>query len=347
MKKRGLTVFLTVVLLYCVLAMGMPALCGLAMRQRGGLGELTTQSTAYSASQQLTQEQTPQENTTTQVQTVCVWDEAQERALTLTLSEYLLGAAASEMPQSYGDEAIKAQIIATHSYYEYCRSQKSFELEDNAVLSVNTQKREGYLTPEARAEAWGDKTETNTQRMQELVASVSDILVTYEDAVACACYYAISCGSTADAQDVWNKEVPYLISVNSAWDEQAPNFEQTLTFTYQQMYDVLAARFVGLDLSGKPSSWFGAVKVSDAGYITQIEIGGAFVDATDLRTWLGLRSTCFTLELKDNVFVFTTKGYGHGVGMSQYGASCMAQNGAGYAQILDHYYPGTVLRQQA
>ena len=276
-------------------------------------------------------------------QTVLLWDAAEKKLLELELEEYLLGAAASEMPQSYPDEAIRAQIVAVHSYYEYCRENNCFELDQSAVLQVNTARREGYLTPEVRAETWGEWTQQNTQRMEELVASTADVLVRYEGAVASTTYYAQSAGSTVDAADVWGTAVPYLVSVDSSQDQQAEGWQQTVTFTYQQMYDVLATRFVGLDLSGDPTEWFGEMQTTPQGYVTRVKVGGAWLQAADLRTWLGLRSTCMEIAAGEGVFAITTKGYGHGVGMSQYGASVMAQNGASYEQILAHYYPGTEL----
>ncbi len=335
MKHDRAGSFLRVLVAYALLTVALPLLCGLAMRtwqdqQRTPSADSTDQAPAAPQPQP-------------QPQTVRLWDAGTDSLLQLPLSEYLLGAAASEMPQSYHDEAIKAQIVATHSYYAYCQATGCFSLAEGAVLQVNTAKREGYLTPEARAEAWGEWTQSNTQRMEGLVAQVLDQQLLYEGQPACACYHALSAGSTADAGAVWQRPVPYLVSVDSHWDQEAPDFEQTLTFTFQQMYDVLAARFVGPDLSGSPQGWFGAAHSTPQGYITQLTVGGALLQADDLRTWLALRSTCFTITVQDGVFVVTTRGYGHGVGMSQYGANAMATEGSGYADILAHYYPGTQL----
>ncbi len=340
MKRTSITGFLAVLTAYALLTVALPLVCGLAMRAWSA-----DRQPADSAAESGAQAVPPTGGTP--AQTVRLWDEADGQPLTLTLREYLLGAAASEMPQSYNDEAIKAQIVAAHSYYEYCRRTGCFALEDGAALRVNTARREGYLTPEARAAAWGEQTEAHTRRMEALVEEVGGLLLWQDDQPAAACYHAVSAGCTAAAEDIWGKPTPYLVSVDSHWDEQAPEYEQTLTFTGQQMYDVLAAHFVGPELSGAPAGWFGEAKTTPQGYVTSQSVGGAWVDAADLRARLGLRSTCYTVRMQDGVFVVTTHGYGHGVGMSQYGANAMAAEGSSFAEILAHYYPGTRLAAEA
>lgn len=340
MKRPGWKSFLYVLAAYALLTVGLPVVCAAVLSGYVDAGAAQPPQVLSAPQPQADAPVQP-----VQEQTVLLWDAAQEALLELPLAEYLLGAAASEMPQSYPDEAIKAQIVATHSYYEYCRQNASFALEQDAVLQVNTAKREGYLTPEVRSQLWGEWAQQNTARMEELVAQVIDVLVEYGGAVAGTTYYAQSAGSTAAAEDVWGKAVPYLVSVDSAQDVQAEGWLQTVTFTYQQMYDVLSTRFVGLDLSGDPGEWFGELEITPQGYATRVQAGGAWVDAADLRAALGLRSTCMELQAGGGVFAVTTKGYGHGVGMSQYGAKAMADTGVDFAQILLHYYPGTKLAE--
>lgn len=331
-RGRG---FFTVLCAYAILTVAVPVLCGLAMRGWNAPADTPPESTPETPALPLPQTVQPQE--------VLLWDEAADALLTLPLEEYLLGAAASELPQSYQDEAFKAQIVATHSYYLYCQYNHIFDLAEGAVLRVNTEKREGYLTPEARSALWGEQLQANTQRLQALVDAVLPQLVNYQGQPACTCYHAMSAGATADAADIWGQALPYLCSVESPWDAAADDAVQTLTFTFQQMYDVLAARFVGPDLSGAPPTWFDNIQATPQGYVTQLTVGGALVQAADLRTQLALRSTCMEIAVQDGVFVVTTRGYGHGVGMSQYGANAMAAAGSSYADILAHYYPGTTL----
>ena len=340
MDRRGWRSFGKVLAGYALLTAVLPLLCAAVMQERVA-DRFGTERDGQPT--ETAEPHMPESEAATAAQTVLLWDAGKEELLQLSPEEYLLGAAASEMPQSYPDEAIRAQIAATHSYYEYCRENSSFDLPQGAVLQVDTAKREGYLPPEVRQELWGEWAQQNTQRMEELVAQTASVLVRYRGRTAATTYYAQSAGSTADAEAIWGEAVPYLVSVDSAQDRQAENWQQTVTFTYQQMYDVLSTRFVGLDLSGDPGGWFGKTETTPQGYVTRLQVGGAWLQAADLRTALGLRSTCMELTAGEGVFAVTTKGYGHGVGMSQYGAAVMAENGADFTEILQHYYPGTEL----
>lgn len=343
MRKQGFAAFAEALALLGALTMAVPLLGALAVKNLGPGKEPAAPAESGPAAAAQSAAGTPQP--AAQETSVVLWDEGEKKTLTLPMHEYLVGAVASEMPQSYGDEALKAQTVATRSYCEYCRAHGTFELEGHAVLAVNTRRREGYMPPEVRAEVWGVHAEENTARLEALVGQVENDLLLFDGETADACYYASSAGTTAAAADVWGREVPYLVQVDSHWDEQAPGWRQTLTFTYQQMYDVLAARFVGPDLSGDPSGWFGAAESDSTGYVKTIGVGGAQVSGTDLRTALGLRSACFVLRVQDGVFVVETRGYGHGVGMSQFGASVLAAQGGNYEKILAYYYPGTTLRK--
>ena len=132
---------------------------------------------------------------------------------------------------------------------------------------------------------------------------------------------------------MWGTALPYLSTVDSPLDLTSPDYEQTVTLSSQDVYDRLNLSFLALDLSGAPNTWFGEAVRDEAGYI-----------ATELRAALGLRSADFDVSVDaENQFTFTTRGYGHGAGLSQYGANAMAITGKTYAEILAYYYPGTAL----
>ena len=147
---------------------------------------------------------------------------------------------------------------------------------------------------------------------------------------------------------MWSEALSYLAGVDSTLDLTAEGYEQTVTYTTQQMYDAIVLAVPGAEPEqGKPESWFGEASYTAAGYVDEIRCAGVFIRGTDLRTALGLRSACFSIQYADGVFSVTTKGYGHGVGLSQYGASAMALTGKSCAEILAHYYPGTALETLA
>ena len=137
---------------------------------------------------------------------------------------------------------------------------------------------------------------------------------------------------------MWGADFPYLRAVDSPGEEAAPHDTDTVTFTPQAFQNAL-----GRSLSGSPGTWFGPVTYTDGGGVDTMVIAGEVYGGTQLRSLLSLRSTAFTVAATDTQITVTTKGYGHRVGMSQYGADAMAATGSSYAEILAHYYPGTEL----
>ena len=161
----------------------------------------------------------------------------------------------------------------------------------------------------------------------------------YEDRLIMATYFSSAGNATEDAKAVWGNSVPYLVAVSSPEGDNRYNGEK-ISFTAKEFQEKL-----GATLKGKPESWFGAVTYTVGGGVDQIRIGGKLYKGTLLREKLGLRSTDFSVTTTDTVVTFTTNGYGHRVGLSQYGADAMAVNGSDYEQILLHYYTGTRLGQ--
>ena len=138
---------------------------------------------------------------------------------------------------------------------------------------------------------------------------------------------------------LWPEALPYLAGVDSAWDREADGFEVTIQLSAQQMADALAA--LGATPEGEPEDWVGGSRWDKAGYVESIELGGVSVRGSDLRAALGLRSACFAIAWRGGQFVITTRGYGHGIGLSQAGARSMAAGGANWREILGYYFPGT------
>ena len=273
-------------------------------------------------------------------ETFLVEDQATGQVLELSRQEYVLGAAAAEMPVSWPDEALKAQAVAAHSYALYCRDHTT--LQSGAWLTADPARRQGCLTEPVLRSYWGTAYDENYARLSSLVDEVLDDLLTYENAPACTSYFAISNGRTEASENVWGSALPYLVSVDSSTDLAADNYEYTVTFSAAQVQQALAGLGLTADLAA-PESWFGPAELTAAGYAKALPVCGQTVSGTALRRVLGLRSTCFTVQYQSGNFSFTTRGYGHGVGLSQWGAKAMAEQGAGYADILAHYYPGTQL----
>ena len=160
----------------------------------------------------------------------------------------------------------------------------------------------------------------------------------YEGEPILAVFHAQSAGKTEDSENVWVQTVPYLRSVDSSGDHNAPDNTATVTLSAQTVWEALS-QYGNLGVSADALT-FGTPQRSAAGYILSIPVGNLTLEGSQIRTALGLRSTDFTVSREGDTFTFVTKGYGHGAGMSQYGAKSLADEGYNYHEILSHYYTG-------
>ena len=266
---------------------------------------------------------------------ILIEDDGETR--TVSVQAFLIGTAASEMPPDWPEDAILAQMVAAHSY--------ALSL-GGAAFSCNSAQCAGWTTAEVLRARWNGEFSTYYSRLAALADEAAGAVLCWEGSPAAACYHSISAGQTEASQNVWLTAVPYLQGVSSPWDADAPGFETAVTYSAEQVYSVLLA--LGLDadeIPNAPADWFGGGVSDAAGYVAQMPLCGQVFAGTKLRNAFSLRSAAFTVAYDpgENAFVFTTHGYGHGVGLSQYGAKYMAENGADYREILAHYYPGTEL----
>ena len=271
-------------------------------------------------------------------ETFLIADQSDGAVVSVPRRDYLIGAAAAEMPLTWPDEALKAQIVAAHSYALYCRDHASAA--NGSWLSADPARRQGYLTDAVLHSYWGTDYEANHARLSSLVDSVLGDVLCYDGAAAGTSYFALSNGRTEASENVWGTAVPYLIPVDSSTDQNADNYIYTVSFSAAQLQQLLTGLGLAPDLSA-PESWFGEAALTPSGYVASLPVCGQTVTGPALRKALGLRSACFTVQYQNGSFFFTTRGYGHGVGMSQWGAKAMAEQGASYADILAHYFPGT------
>ena len=165
--------------------------------------------------------------------------------------------------------------------------------------------------------------------------------ILYEGRPVLAVFHSSSAGATQDAADVWSASLPYLRSVETPEDEEAvPGYRSTVSFQAAQLKELLRAALPEAELGGSPSNWFTNIRQQPNGTVTALTVGGVEVGGNQLRTILDLRSACFTMAFDGDQVTFSVTGYGHGVGMSQYGANVLAQGGMAYDEILRWYYTG-------
>ena len=259
---------------------------------------------------------------------------------TLGMRDYLTGVVAAEMPADFPLEALKAQAVAARTYAIYCADGKKH---GEADICADPGCCQAYQDEPARRAKWGGDFERCEDRVESAVTATAGELLLYEGRAAFAAFHSSSAGATEDCGEVWNPR-PYLVSVSSPETaETVPNFISSLRCAPLDFRDTLLSAFPDCDLSGDPADWLGTLTRDQSGRVSSVEIGGVTVRGTKLRSLFSLRSTAFTLEYADGWFVFTVAGFGHGVGMSQYGAKLMAESGSDYKSILAHYYPGTEL----
>ena len=274
--------------------------------------------------------------------TVEIYDSSTDSVLELSIKDYLIGAAACEMPALYEENAIKAQMIAIHSYYLYCQ-QNPDQLE-KGYIQVDEKNMKGYASPTRLMEFWQTDYYDHYAKFERCADSVLNQIITYDEQPAMAVYHAVSCGKTADSADVWGQSVPYLVSVDSTADQISDNYMKIKEISKDVMYSLLKIKYPNIKLDEEtPQRWFGDVIYTESGYASYVKVGSDMVPAGQLRDILGVQSTCMMIFYEEGTFSIATKGYGHGVGLSQFGANQMSINGSDYKQILAYYYPGTTL----
>lgn len=253
--------------------------------------------------------------------------------VSMYLEEYVAGVVRGEMPADFELEALKAQAVAARTYVlkRYASGQKH----ENAVVCTSGSCCQEFCTQEKYYDL--GNTQDSLDKIKAAVDSTKGEVLLFGGNLIDATYYSCSGGRTEDALAVWGKDVAYLQSVDSPGEEDAAHYIDTVTLTLEQLEQKLGTQLHG--------DWLGEVSYTRGGGVDTIKIGSASYKGTQLRQLLNLRSTAFVMTAVGDTVTVTTKGYGHRVGMSQYGADAMAVNGNSYQDILMHYYPGVSLEQ--
>lgn len=253
----------------------------------------------------------------------------------IPFEEYIVGVVAGEMPVSFHIEALKAQAIAARNY--------AYKKTENNTTSdfdvIDTTANQVYLDLEQLKSSWKNKYVENINKVRQAVSETSSEYLTYDNKIINLFYFSTSNGKTENAEMVFNIDVPYLKSVSSPWDEaESSKFNSTQEFTVEEFCKLLNIEYT------KTPEIKDIVK-DDNNRVREITINNKKFKGTEIYKLLKIRSTDFEIKLENDKVIFNTKGYGHGVGMSQYGANGMAKAGYNYKQILTHYYQGTNIQK--
>ena len=253
------------------------------------------------------------------------------------LDTYLTQVVLSEMPASFAPEALKAQAVAARTFA--CR-QMAGGKHENADVCAQSACCQACRTVEDLRARYEDSFETAWDKASAAVQETKDEVLTYEGALIDAVYFSCSGGSTEDAAAVWGTDVPYLRAVESPGEQDAARYESRVCVTAETFAETLRALDASVQLSGDPGGWVQSVTRTAGGGVDTLTAGGRPFSGTQLRKAFGLNSTRFTLLYEDGAFSFDVLGYGHRVGMSQYGADAIARLGFDYKTILRFYYRG-------
>lgn len=248
--------------------------------------------------------------------------------INLNMTDYLIGVVSSEMPASFNLEALKAQSVLARTY-----ALKTKQTGKKLTDTVNTQ---SYIDIDQMKNKWGNSFNTYYNKIKNAVENTNGEYLSYNGNYIEALYHSTNNGKTESSLDVFGNYYPYLISVSSEYDKNASSYLRTINMPLDTISNKL-----GLSLNN--DSVINILSYTDGGNIKEININGNNFSGKKVRELLGLRSADFDISISDNNANITTRGYGHGVGMSQYGANGMANAGYGYKDILSHYYPGTTL----
>ena len=270
-----------------------------------------------------------------------------EEVVTLSEEEFLIRTLAMEMGPSYHEEALKAQAVAAYTYYARRREAQA-EKADPALMGAD------FVTPNAAFPdeyteeklrlRWGDQYDENRQKLAATVAAERGIALVHDGKLIDACYHAISNGSTESAEVVWGADIPYLQAVASPSDRLSAGYASEVTLSAEKVRELLATELPDAVLGEDPATWFGQPILSDGGTVAQQPIGDTQLAGTRVRQLFGLRSAAFAVTYAEGQFTFAVQGYGHGVGMSQYGADYLARQGYTYDEILRYYYTDVTIQ---
>lgn len=260
----------------------------------------------------------------------------------MDMETYLLGVLRAEMPASFEEEALKAQAIAARTYTLYRMENGGSANHPDADACDDINCCKAYQSAEQTAESWGGMAVYYEEKLTRAVRETDGEIILYDGSPILAVFFSSSGGSTQGAGDVWLSDLPYLQRVGSPENEElVPNYYSVAEFSASEFKQRILAACPNADLSGASESWISDIVRNESDYVASLTVGGVTMRGNDLRTLLALRSPSFTVEVSGDTLTFHVTGYGHGVGMSQYGANALAREGWRAEEIVQHYFTNT------
>lgn len=265
----------------------------------------------------------------------------------MTMRQYLVGVVAAEMPASFNMEALKAQAVAARTETLYHILLFKSDNHPDADVCSDPTCCQAYKNDDELREKWGEVYGEYINKITEAVERTDGECLTFENAPIQAVFHSSSAGQTADSGEVWAYSLPYLVSVQSPETAaNVPNYVSSVTVSLSDFKETVLRFYPSAVFPKDKSKWVTALTYTESGRISTLKLGGVSVTGPVLRSMFGLRSTAASIKLNDKNVIFMTTGYGHGVGMSQYGANAFASEGKSYKEILSWYYAGVTFSNE-
>jgi stage II sporulation protein D len=265
---------------------------------------------------------------------VAVYRFSKAKIENVPLENYLVGVVAAEMPADFNEEALKAQALTARTYIvKQLLTKDHLGLPKGAVVG-DTEINQVFKSEDDLRKSWGMDFNWKMEKILNAVRATSGQIITYKGQAITASFFSTSNGYTENSEDYWPNSFPYLRSVASPWDKSSPKFNNQKIFSVQEFETKL-----GVKLSS--SKVIGEITKQTAGKrVAQVKFNHKTLTGREIREKLDLKSSDFQWVRKGNNIIISTRGYGHGVGMSQYGANGMASEGKSYQEIVKYYYKG-------
>lgn len=279
------------------------------------------------------------------VDNVRVFLTKENKVVDIPFEEYIKGVVSSEMPISFEKEALKAQAICARTYtVAHLKSMGGGCSNGNGADLCDTTHCQVYMNKEKRLELWGENAKDNWNKIEEVIKETEGQVMAYDGQLAKGAYYfSTSGGKTENSEDIFTTELPYLRSVISTGEEEAPRYKSNLRISYGELIDKANKEYEANMTTNNIKNQIKILSRTEGGSVKEIKLGNVTISGPKFRKLYGLNSANFQIKFLDNELEINCLGYGHGVGMSQWGANAMAKEGKQYKDIITHYYRGVTI----
>ncbi len=273
-----------------------------------------------------------------------IYDKATKKIISVGDFDFCCGALATEIEPDIPKEAIKAQAVAIHTYYSYIRSKSRAENKDYD-FECNTKIWETYVSQDELKEKWGETFDDSYKAIRDAVDDVSNIFVIYDNSLCMTKYFEISSGNTNSYKEIYGTDIPYLVSTPSPFDTVANNYKTKKELTISEVDNAIKSKFSNYKPNNDVNKNISNIVKNDYGTVLSLTLGNIELTGKEIADILKLRSNAFEVTISNDSYIFVTYGYGENIGMSQFGACKMAEQGNSYIEILQYYYPNTEISE--